>query len=76
MTTIQLEGSPDQVRELHQMLVAHKAVMFSLGGADQSTDMLLEQRLQKASYWIEVCESKLNGRNDEAVNAVSLRHTI
>jgi hypothetical protein len=60
-TTIQLEGSHEQVRELHQMLVAQKAVLFSLGGEDASTDMLLEQRLQKASYWIEVCESKLNG---------------
>ena len=58
---IQLEGSPEQVRELHQMLVAQKGVLLSLGGTDRDTDMLLEQRLQKASYWIEVCESKLNG---------------
>jgi chitinase len=61
---IQLEGSPEQVRELHSLLVAQKAVLFSLGGGEAHTDMLLEQRMQKASYWIEVCESKLNGKGE------------
>lgn len=54
-----LEGSKDQVADLRNMLVAYKSVLMSIGGDKCPVDMLIEQRLQRASYWIEQCEMRL-----------------
>lgn len=58
-TTISLQGSPEQVRELHKAMVAYKCILLSLGGNEMSIDLLIEPRLQKVNFWIEECEKSL-----------------
>lgn len=57
--TISLQGSPEQVRELHKAMVAYKCLLMALGGNELGTDLLIADRLQKVSFWIEEAEKGL-----------------